>query len=201
MNSQSLEQSLENTLIILNTRPITSEYIVKIAVNVMERIRYDSEDKHWDKIDKIFDTLLKMGLDLNETIDDNIFSDCIWIENDTISVMLLKKFLEHGADPNLVATIDQESLYEYVNFAIGYDMFGVDNFMYIWLLLIAYGGRNKNGNTELNMLNGFTYEIFKDIERYGFCIEEKPSGHHMMYFFDKETKKIVATYKKHWHIS
>ena len=89
----------------------------------------------------MFDVLLARGLDVNSDSDKNALSSCIWIENEAIAVMLAKKFLEHGANPNLKFTCDGgESLHDYMNACIGYNRFDDDGFMKIWLLLIAYGG-------------------------------------------------------------
>jgi len=201
MTEQTLNEYLDNTLTILNTKEPSPEEIVQIAVDVMETIRYRAKERHLEKIDNIYDILLAKGLDLNKHITEYIFDDVIWIENTPVSIMLMKKFLEHGANPNLINPCEMESVFNYVDFAIGFDMFGVDTFMYNWLLLIAYGGRDEDGLTELVMSEGYDYEIFKEIDNYGYYIEEKETRYHIAHFFDKRTNNEVATYEKHWNIS
>ena len=80
-------------------------------------------------------------------------------------------------------------------------MFNDEKFISIWLLLIAYGGCNRNSKTELIMKKDLSYDIFKDIDKFDYCMDVKETGYHMMYIFDKVTKEIVASYEKHWDIS
>ena len=144
----------------------------------------------------MFDVLLARGLDVNSDSDKNALSSCIWIENEDIAVMLAKKFLEHGANPNLKLTCDGgESLHDYMNACIGYNRFDDDGFMKIWLLLIAYGGCYENGETCLEMLNGYSAEIFKNIYDFGLRRERDANGSRVMYFYNISTNEDVALYK------
>ena len=105
--------------------------------------------------------------------------------------------MEHGADPNLQLSCEGgSSLYEYMDFGIGYDRFDDDGFVKIWLLLIAYGGCYPNDETYLEMLNGNHAEIFKNIYGYGLRREYKNNGGRIIYFYDIETKEDVAVYEK-----
>lgn len=150
-----------------------------------------------DKISMVYDTLLSNGLDVNSDSDENALNSCIWIENKAIAIMLAKKFLENGANPNLKLTSEGgESLYDYLNFAVGYDKFGDNSFMRIWLLLMAYGGCDKNGDNELVMRDGFNPVIFKNIDNYAFRVECREGNRYVMHFDDIRTCKEVAIYEK-----
>jgi len=149
-----------------------------------------------DKISLVFDVLLDKGLDVNYNGDENPLSDCIWIENIEISLMLLKKFLARGGDPNYVLSCEGESLFDYMDFAVGYDMFGDEQFMKIWLLLIDYGGCNRDGSNRLIRNPGKSYDITENIDNIGLRIEYKEDGYHMMHFYDQRDGQEFAMYEK-----
>ena len=205
----NFSQFLDNILAELSSKTLTrqeaDDYSEKIIDEIEEEYNlFGTEgfpklaEKHIvQKISNVFDVLLSNGLDVNSDSDKNALSSCIWIENEDISVMLAKKFLEHGADPNLQLSCEGgSSLYEYMDFGIRYDRFDDDGFVKIWLLLIAYGGCYPNDETYLEMLNGNHAEIFKNIYGYGLRREYKNNGGRIMYFYDIETKEDVAVYEK-----
>lgn len=149
------------------------------------------------KISDVFDALIISGLDVNSDSEENALSSSIWIENIDIALMLAKKFLDNGADPNLKPTCEcDESLYEYMDFAVGYDMFGDELFMKLWLLLIAYGGCDNDGDNSLIVAPGEKYDIAQNINNIRFSIDYKDDGYHVMHFYDKETNCEFAMYKK-----
>lgn len=205
----NFSQFLDNILAELSSKTLTrleaDDYSEKIIDEIEEEYNlFGAEgfpklaEKHIvQKISNVFDALLSNGLDVNSDSDKNALSSCIWIENEDISVMLAKKFLEHGADPNLQLSCEAgSSLYEYMDFGIGYDRFDDDGFVKIWLLLIAYGGCYPNGETYLEMLNGNHAKIFKNIYGYGLRREDKNNAARIMYFYDIETGEDVALYEK-----
>lgn len=149
------------------------------------------------KISDVFDALILSGLDVNSDSDENALNSSIWIENIDIALMLAKKFLDKGANPNLKLTCEGgESLYQYMDFAVGYDMFGDELFMKLWLLLIAYGGCDNDGSNSLIVAPGENYDIAKNINNIGFSIDYKEDGYHIIHFYDKETNSEFAMYKK-----
>lgn len=204
----SLEEYLDNVLAEISLKNLTAAEADDYSEDIIEQIEYEynlfgeegepkiAEKYMIEKISNVFDVLLARGLDVNSDSDKNALSSCIWIENEAIAVMLAKKFLEHGANPNLKLTCEGgESLYEYMNFSIGYDMFDNDGFMKIWLLLIAYGGCYENGETCLEMLNGNSAEIFKNIYDFGLRRERDANGSRVMYFYNISTNEDVALYE------
>lgn len=205
----SFSKFLDNILFELSLKTLSKQEADDYSQNIIDEIEneynlFGSEgdsklvEKHIiEKISDVFDVLLSKGLDVNSDSDKNALSNCIWIENEDISVMLAKKFLEYGAAPNMPLTCEGgESLHEFMNFGIGYDRFDDNGFVKIWLLLIAYGGCYPNGDTYLEMLNGNSAEIFKNIYDYGIRRTYKANGTRIMYFYDIKTNEEVALYEK-----
>lgn len=203
----SLEEYLDNVLAEISLKNLTAAEADDYSENIIDQIEYkynlfgeEGEPKFaekcmTEKISKVFDVLLARGLDVNADSDKNALSSCIWIENEDIAVMLAKKIFEHGANPNLKLTCDGgESLHDYMNACIGYNRFDDDGFMKIWLLLIAYGGCYENGETYLEMLNGYSAEIFKNIYDFGLRRERDANGSRVMYFYNISTNEDVALY-------
>ena len=146
-----------------------------------------------EKISNVFDALLSRGLDVNSDSDENALMSCIWIENKDIAIMLAKKFLEHGADPNLRLTCEGgESLYEYMIAGIYYDRFNDEGYIKIWLLLNAYGGVISNGCTYLEMINDNSVKIFKNIDNYGVRTVYKRGEFRKLQFYNITTNEDVA---------
>ncbi|WP_304113407.1 hypothetical protein [Phascolarctobacterium succinatutens] len=202
-----LEEYLDNVLAEISLKNLTAAEADDYSEDIIDQIedKYNlfgevgkpkiAEKYMIEKISNVFDVLLARGLDVNSDSDKNALSSCIWIENEPIAVILAKKFLEYGANPNLKLTCDGgESLHDYMNACIGYNRFDDDGFMKIWLLLIAYGGCYEDGETCLEMLNGYSAEIFKNI--YVFCLrrERDANGSPVMYFYNISTNEDVALY-------
>lgn len=179
-----------------------SETIIDEIKNEYNLFGEEAEPKTVDKIiiqkiSDVFDALILSGLDVNSDSDENALNSSIWIENIDIAIMLAKKFLDNGADPNLKLTCEGgESLYQNMDFAVGYDMFGDELFMKLWLLLIAYGGCDSDGNDRLIPAPGEAYDIAKNINNISFFIDYREDGHHVMHFYDKETNSEFAMYEK-----
>ncbi len=160
------------------------------------------ENMHSNYVVDAIAMLLEFGLDANVAADgENVMWNAMWIDAPNVAASLLRLLLESGGDPNLVIPTECESLFEYVAVKVSYDEYTHDYFytVQLWLLLMAYGGRFRNGNIPLEMLGGKTVDIFKDFERYDYNIEYLPQvegkyGCWRMHVYDVETMEEVAIY-------
>lgn len=152
---------------------------------------------------ELMELLIENGLDPNHFEDDgwNAMWEARWLEVNDDATKTLKVLLEHGGNPNIINTAEGESLYSSTNSDVGFDCFGLDNVMRFWLLLIAYGGCDEEGKTELIMKDGRSVNIFKNINDFDFRIEPRPDGYDWLHIIDKNSGQEVAMYEKYWNIS
>lgn len=170
------------------------ERITYTATMLVERFAFEAQDFVYkyerepmpheltsERWGELFDLLIAKGLDPNLIIRDsdgawyNIMDQLFHMRNGDISLPILKKLLEIGGNPNLL--FDDETLFDRVDFDI---VFGAveqeDRVFYatwvtFWLLLIGYGGKLSNGRPPITMKNGYTYDVFRDYERFDFYFE------------------------------
>lgn len=147
--------------------------------------------------------LLEKGLNPNATVngDDNVLWELMWVDAPNLAAKALRMLLENGGDPNLRLASEPETLFEYVAFMVSFDEHSPAFFHIVqfWLVLMAYGGCRRDGTIPLKMLNGNSVDIFKDFEKYDYCIEPFPQGPEnmgcwIMHIYEIATKTEVARY-------
>lgn len=160
---------------------ITAEELSKIACNLMDlcgdwHFTEDlndlvEEDTICSYIYKIMQYLFSKGYDPNMLTDDGC--DCAMdairfiTYPDGLAPRLMRLFLEHGADPNLV--VEGESVFEHIDFAVSFDEFFSRSTVYCWLVLMAYGGRlGEDKHLPLKMYDNLDVSIFKRFEDYAY---------------------------------
>lgn len=147
--------------------------------------------------------LLNHGLDPNVCVGedaDNVMWDLQFVDTPNIGASAMRLLLENGADPNLKLPPEEESVFDWLDFAVSYDSYTYVYMVQCWLVLMAYGGCWEDGKIPLTMLNGNTMDIFKNFERYDYSIEMLPQepgyfGCWIMHIFDKRTKEEVARFE------
>ncbi len=115
----------------------------------------------------ILTLLLKYGMNPNDVIGENFDRDNVigalrYVDYKDCAAHCAKILLEHGGEPNLI--VDESSIFTSVDFDMVFDINEAYDRPYQirhWLVLIAYGGRLKNGELPLQMTDGFDVDIFK----------------------------------------
>ena len=200
MKNNDFETYLANFYEAVNKQGVSTEQLTNIAGKLVDDITLFDADEldseyYCPILDKIFDDLFNKGLDLNIDTDENPLYSCVWIKNKDIAIRLMKNFLEHGANPNLYFRCDCNTLYEIVCAYLFYDIFEHKVFVYIWLLLLAYGG-DQFKDYGPDMRKGYDVSIFKNIECYDFCIHivEQHKENNVVYIYDKRTQLVVGSF-------
>lgn len=200
MKNNEFEKYLAKYYEAINKADLTTEQLTHVAGELIDNISlFDADELDSDYycpiLDKIFDELLARGIDLNLNIDANPVACCIWISNKDIAVMLMKKFLGHGANPNLYIDCDSNTIYDTLCAYLLYDIYRHKVFIYMWLLFLAYGGDQFKGYGP-DMKEGYDISIFKNIERYDFCINivDQNNVHNVVYIYDKKTQLVVGSF-------
>ncbi len=144
--------------------------------------------------------LIEFGLDPNLIVN---YENPIWsarfIDAPNIGASVLRLLLENGGDPNHFYPSDNITIFDYIygNVCLDELDFDYDHTVQYWLVLMAFGGRDSNGNLPLVMLNGNSVEIFKNFELYDFWLEAPLQGsnqkaHWIMHIYHVDTKEEVA---------
>ena len=148
--------------------------------------------------DVVFPVLLEYGLNPNgcsevDTEPYYYMNIAFNVYSDRVSIAMLKALLEHGGNPNIKDIDTAVGLFTRVNkyinreHALAEIADGIT--MQKWLLLLAYGGRDKKDSREVQLQNGYTLEDFKEPNHYifEFDIEGRLS------IFDTLNGKLAAT--------
>lgn len=152
----------------------------------------------------LFNTLIDNGLDADLiTCDDghnyeNILQSVLYFDDGDLSARVLRNILSKGGTPNVV--IDNTPFFVEVDadFIIDIDMglyphkWQVDNAFRSWLVLIGFGGVIKDGKLPVKMCDGYSPDIFKDFERFDYCITHTEKDFELQ-ILEKETSAVVAT--------
>lgn len=147
--------------------------------------------------------LLSHGLDPNTVCDDceNVLWDIQYVDAPGVAAAAMRLLLENGGNPNHAFQEEPETLFEHVDFAVSYDAYTHDylHVVQCLLLLMAYGGRLRNGTVPITMLGGHDVRIFKDVERFSYTIEQPQEqgvcNCRIMHIYDTETGMEAARYK------
>ncbi len=160
---------------------ITAEELSKIACNLMDLCgdwhytedlkELIEEDTLCNYIYMIMQYLFSKGYDPNVLADDGCECAMDTIRfityPDGLAPRLMRLFLEHGADSNLV--VEGESVFEHIDFAFSFDEYFSRSTVYCWLVLMAYGGRlGEDKDLPLTMYNNLDVSIFKRFEDYAY---------------------------------
>ena len=152
----------------------------------------------------LFNTLIDNGLDADlVTCDDghnyeNILQSVLYLDDGDLSARVLRNILSKGGTPNVV--IDNTPFFVEVDadFIIDIDMglyphkWQVDNAFRSWLVLIGFGGVIKDGKLPVKMCDGYSPDIFKDFEKFDYCITHTEKDFELQ-ILEKETSAVVAT--------
>ncbi len=202
---------------IFSKHEISAEELSKIACNLMDNCgdwhftedlkELVEEDTLCNYIYMIMQYLFSKGYDPNVLVDDGC--DCAMdtirfiTYPDGLAPRLMRLFMEHGADPNLV--VEGESVFEHIDFAISYDEYFSRSSVYCWLVLMAYGGRlGEDKYLPLTMHNNLDVSIFKRFEDYAYyeiIPTEQKAGYYgcwKMFIYDTRTgdqARLVASYR------
>ncbi len=131
---------------LLREQQWTHEKLAEFGVQLYEEIRNIEDDAPQSNASNLLPDvakiLLELGLDPNEFYDgESFFFGCIWIEVGDNNARTLKVLLDGGANPNLELPED-ESIFEYVDWATRFDTF-TEDWVKMSILLSVYGGYYK----------------------------------------------------------
>ena len=175
---------------------------------------------------EILSLFLEFGMNPNDLVGpehdpSNIMFLFIYMDYDNYAAKCMTILFDHGGDPNLVVDID--SVFSDAAFDVwfhaneGYHRSALRHEVPLWLVLIGYGGRFRDGSLSVAMQNDYSPEIFKDYDKFDWYIEwageavpshipddseydrctgleqQKGEDPWKMYIFDKETGRVVAT--------
>ena len=197
----------------IDTNEVSPERITRVATMLVERFAFEEQDfimEHerepmpheliitgWVEL---FDLFISKGLDPNlivresERLRYNIMHELFYMRNGNISLPILKKLLEIGGDPNLM--LDDETLFDGVDFDIVFGAVEQEDrgfyatWVMFWLLLLGYGGRLSNGTPPITMKNGYTYDVFKDYERFDFDFEVTDNDWFIHVYFKDSREEV-----------
>ncbi len=164
---------------ILAKQAIAPEELAKIATGLMnecfgEQLPYREslqdlvdENTYCSHIYKVMQYLFSKGYDPNIVVDDDCAMNNIMFLNypESLAPKLMRLFLEHGADPNLV--VGREGVFEYIDYSLSVDRYMERSVVYCWLVLMAYGAR-LGKELPITMYDGFDVTIFKRFEDYSY---------------------------------
>ncbi len=197
---------------------ITKEELSKIASDLIDECSFSEQYNYRDdlkelvedntitgNIYKIMQYLFSKGYDPNVLADSDTscaMNTIRYIDYpEGLAPRLMRLFMENGGDPNLV--VEQETIFEEIDFAAGFDEYMSRSTVYCWLVLMAYGGRlGKEKYLPLTMREGLDVSIFKRFEDYSYykiVPEEKwpgRSGYWKILIYDTsrgDTPKLVAS--------
>ena len=159
---------------------------------------------HSDHLLNNLQFLLDNGLDPNVYVgefDDNAMWTLEYADAPNVGASAMRLLLEHGFDPNYILPSERESIFESAHFAVSYDSYTHEYFHRVqcWWVLMAYGGRCRDGTLPLTMLNGTSVEILRYFENYDYTIESLPQepgyyGCWIMHIFNTTSNEEVARY-------
>ncbi|MBP3279182.1 MAG: hypothetical protein J6M44_09535 [Butyrivibrio sp.] len=140
----------------------------------------------------IIEYLLSKGMDPNLFVDEeNVMWELQYFTATSTGAEVLTLLLENGGNPNIRENDNSESLMEYINYKIRFELESEEQnpmgLFHLWLVLLAFGGCYSNGVLPVEMLDGNKVEIFKDYQRFEYRITEET-----MEIIDKTNGSIVA---------
>jgi hypothetical protein len=178
----------------IDEHKLSPERITYVATSLVEKYAFEDRDFEWmNKREpmphelvstgwvELFDLFISKGLDPNLIFREgegawyNVMDAFFHVRNASIVLPILKKLLDIGGDPNLL--FDDETFFDRVDFDIVFgaveqeDREFYETWVFFWLLLLGYGGRLTNGHEPIEMKNCYTYDVFKDYERFDFDLE------------------------------
>ncbi len=177
------------------------EYYDAMDPNVEE---VTPEHMHSNHLVESLQQLLNYGLDPNVfagEYNDNVMWNLQYVDAPNVGAAAMRLLLEHGANPNLICPSENESIFDYLDFAVSYDCYSHDYFFMVqcWLVLIGYGGRPRCNRDPVVMLKNNSLKIFKNFEYYDYEIEmlkqkSDEYGLWIMHIFDVRTGTEVARF-------
>lgn len=182
---------------------LSPEEITVMAHRVGEHFSYDlsphdllTEEDIETKLTEIFDVFLKHGLLPNLIVENRaVLQEIRYIYYGNAVPVIARMLMEHGGDPNL--RVDGETIFEELDFDIIFDVTELENKKLfdaefkLWLVMIGYGGKIKNGISPVELKNGYRAEMFKQFERFDYRIEFLGKDW-IMYIFNKENGEVAA---------
>ena len=197
---------------LLEAGHFTPESLTSVMLRFLDDCGYDTTREFVSMNDRmpemhelhcgyLFDLMklfLEYGLDPNLILDGKtvleytFYADCKYVAADTMRLLL-----ENGGDSSIA--IDDESIFDVIDFIVTYpvceDPRIYDLCVHAWFVLIGYGGRPSNGVDPVQMKEGYSLELLRNHEQYGFRIENTKlvSEGYIMHIFDKETNEEIAT--------
>lgn len=145
--------------------------------------------------------LLDHGMDpngLSADNDDNMLWNLQYVDAPDAGAASMRLLLENGADPNHVCTGDPETLFESVDACVTIDMHYdmlLPSAVQCWMVLMAYGGKLKNGREPLELLNGFDTHCFIHFEDYRYELVYPPESRSQepdLLIYDRISGEMVA---------
>ena len=152
-----------------------------------------------DYMYEICELFIKYGLNVNDVVEGkygstNIMNSVRWTYNPRTSAKTFKLLLENKADINL--HIDGDSFFRETDFDLIFDitenMTEITNILFeIWLMMVGYGGRLKNGKIPVILYDGYQVKDLKKYENFTFDIIREENDWHMN-IIDKRSNKIIG---------
>jgi len=158
------------------------------------------DELHVTYLCEVFSLLLKYGLDINYFTkeDGNVQNIVIETfrnlrENDiTINAirLLLENRKEHPCNTEVFESI-YTMFFDHLIEA-GYSELTETRFK-IWIMMIGYGGKLKNGEMPVNLINGFNFIQFRKCENFKFKVEILSNKEFALQIIKSDSEEIVAT--------
>jgi hypothetical protein len=155
----------------------------------------------------ILELLLDFGMNPNDIIvgeltETNLIDIMQYVAYKDRAAYCVRLLMEHGGDPNLA--VDGETVLEDVDFNV---IFDIDNGesrppcqpIQVWITLIGFGGRLKDGRLPVTMTDGYSPEIFREYEKFRWEIEwvtptKKRTDHWIIHIYEIATDIEVAQF-------
>lgn len=158
------------------------------------------ETMHSNYFIRSLEILLEYGLVPDNDIDlDFLLYDLPYIKAPDVAAGALRLLLSHGANPNDRYDEDFASAFESLDFDVFYVIPHELNLIQSWMVFVAYGAYISDAEMPLTMLNGYSVEVLKEYELFGYTIDKdnnKSQYNSVLNIFNKQTKEMVARYEQ-----